>query len=56
MRFSVKILQRHPHRTSNEKDDMIDGMKIVDIEDVVATVYKLLYGLGVEVRVEVIED
>ena len=55
MKFRVKILQKHPHRTSNERDDMIHG-NVIDIEQVVEAVYKMLYGLGVEVRVEEITD
>lgn len=55
MKFRVKVLQRHQHRSSNEKDDLIKE-SVVDVKEVVATMFKLLYGIGVEVQVEAIED
>jgi len=55
MKFKVKVLQKRPHRTSNERDDLLKESEVT-MEEIVGMVYKLLYGLGVECRVEIIED
>lgn len=54
MKFKVKVLQKHAHRTSNERDDTIHETEIT-LEEVVGMVYRLLYGISVECRVEVVK-